>query len=503
MSRSNKEENKAADLRRFKLGGYGVLVCVIAIAIVVIVCLIVDALPSNVTKIDLSENDIYEVSEDTHKFLSEIDQSVDPDMKVKLFLVARKSQRDAAIDLFLRKYAKMSSVLSVDYIDPEAKPDFVKEYSKNELSENSIVAVSQIDGKALRGYAIDNYSLYEYAIYYNGELYSTMDFEEFSEFYNYYGALFDNGQLTYKYSAFNAETMLATAIDYVTADHLPTLYSLVGHGETPFTKLNYVPAFLAEDNVANKALDLSADTNIPSDCDVIIVNKPGSDITENEKTVLEAYLSSGGKLIVISGEGSSKYTRLMSVCASYGLEAIDAVVSDNESGYHFINDSSILTPKPGTHKICAAFAGYTVNAHNATAIKVNETEGITHTKLLTTSAKATYKLGEEEIEGSVPLAVIAEKKTDNGSSSVMLISCSDFASDEYLNYGNIFFFVGSAEYLTDKEVSVTMTAKSLAQDMINIENPTIIAVIGIVICVVIPLAFIIAGIVISVKRRKR
>lgn len=519
MFRSNKDENKAADLRRFKLGGYGVLVCVIAIAIVVIVCLIVDALPSNVTKIDLSENDIYEVSDDTEKFLADIDKSVDPDMKVKLYLVSRKSQRDTAIDLFLRKYAKMSGVLSVDYVDPEANPDFVKQYAENGLSENSVIAVSAKNGKTVRGYAIDNYSLYEYAIYYNGELYAQLSGDEFEYFYSMYGSYFESGELTYKV-AFTAETQLATAVDYVTAKTLPTIYSLEGHGEPDVNDISYFNDILKSDNISLSKINLATSGSIPEDCNAIAIIAPSADISSDELDTLKTYSENGGNIIFISFVGISKYPNLTKLCESFDLSSIDSAIIDPER--HYAYNETIIVPEIIAHEITASSLRLSIGLADAHGIEALTSAKCSITNLLETSDKA-YILQKkskddtvedetdadseyDKVTGKYCVAALSEKSLSDGKKSSFLWIASPYViADQFVEAfnGNGSFITGFAEYITGKESSVTMEAKSFSTDTINIESAVLILVIGAVICVVIPLAFIIAGIVISVKRRKR
>ena len=45
-------------------------------------------------------------------------------------------------------------------------------------------------------------------------------------------------------------------------------------------------------------VNLLMSTSVPDDCDLLIVNAVTSDLTEDEKTMLQLYLQQGGKVTV-------------------------------------------------------------------------------------------------------------------------------------------------------------------------------------------------------------
>ena len=73
--------------RRFKSGGYTVLVSVIVVLVVVAVNLFVGQLPTTVTKIDTTTQKLYTFSEQTEQLLKNLKDDV------TLTLVAGKRQR--------------------------------------------------------------------------------------------------------------------------------------------------------------------------------------------------------------------------------------------------------------------------------------------------------------------------------------------------------------------------------------------------------------------------
>ena len=61
-------------------------------------------------------------------------------------------------------------------------------------------------------------------------------------------------------------------------------------------------------------------TSVPDDCDLLIVNAVTSDLTEDEKTMLQLYLQQGGKVTVLLGETEGeKLPNLISILSEYGM----------------------------------------------------------------------------------------------------------------------------------------------------------------------------------------
>ncbi len=56
-------------------------------------------------------------------------------------------------------------------------------------------------------------------------------------------------------------------------------------------------------------VNLLMSTSVPDDCDLLIVNAVTSDLTEDEKTMLQLYLQQRGKVTVLLGETEGKSSR--------------------------------------------------------------------------------------------------------------------------------------------------------------------------------------------------
>lgn len=100
----------------------------------------------------------------------------------------------------LDRYAGLSSRIKVETKDPVLYPNFVSQYTSENLSENSVLVVGQNRSKA-----VDYYDIYQYS----------MDYSTYSS----------------SLSSFDGEGQITSAIAYVTAEDMPVVYTLAGHDE--------------------------------------------------------------------------------------------------------------------------------------------------------------------------------------------------------------------------------------------------------------------------------
>lgn len=111
----------------------------------------------------------------------------------------------------VNSYAELSDKLTVTKIDPGVNPNFVPQYTSEDVKSNSIIAVS--DKRTTVAAYNDFYR-------YNVDGYAEMSSEEFNEFsYSYYYQY----QSVPEYSMlFYGEQAITSAVSYVVADDIPS-----------------------------------------------------------------------------------------------------------------------------------------------------------------------------------------------------------------------------------------------------------------------------------------
>ena len=489
---------RESSLRSLRLGGYSIVLTIIVIAAVVILNLIVNSLPPQYTQIDLSGADVYQISEDSEKLAKELDTDI------TIYYVSTLANRNSQLHNFVQKYASMSDHIKIEYVDPEENPSFADKHGLTD--QNSLVVSSE-----LRSEAILYTDIYEYSEAIQQEYYST---------YYYYYMMYQDEQYAieniYSYDVFDADNEITSAIDYVTTDKLPVVYAITGHGEADISET--IISMLDYNNILVESLNLMT-SQIPENASMVVVNVPTSDITEAEKDTLIAYINGGGKVYTItdaSNYSPSEMPNLTAVANHCGMDSYDGVVLENNTSY-YSTYKYFLVPRLQSCKVTQSVdnvANVTIVMSRAHAItKLKDYDGaMTVSPILLTSEDA-YIIGADEtvrekqdsdVAGQFYLGAIAEDASTGGafvwySSSLI----GDDMSYYYVNYNNLYISAYSITENCDKPQAITIDSVALSTASNLTFTETDIIVWTAIIQIVIPLAVLVPGIVLWIRRRRR
>ncbi|MBO4413508.1 MAG: Gldg family protein [Clostridia bacterium] len=490
------KEKKIKNERAVKLGSVSLIGAAIVLAVVILVNVAVNVLPSRFTKYNLSQNGVYDISDATKALVSGVKD------KVSIYVVSETSAVDKVTLEYAKRLADLNSNIVCEQIDPNIKPLFVGNYTDETLdsSETSIIVANQSNG---RSKVVTQSEIY-YRMYTD---------QEVMMYYYYYGQEVDNP--TY----FDAENCLATAIDYVTTDKLPTVYYTSGHGETAidatFSKL------LEAENIVLKQITTLSSAMVPDDADVVIVNSPTYDFTENETATLSAYVDGGGKVILITNLGDAlssidlpniyAFTRSLGLDYGYSLVCegsasyyeqtqplVYAQVAENE--YTTGLQSNVRIIMPGAHEIIIsdeAIDGVTVSEMLTTSVQG-------YAKDLTTFAeksdsKDPYKKEDGDKEGKITIGAVASK----GDGSLLWFSSDMMLNGNYASrYANVAYMMSVITKLSGKTTVATASAKALQVEALNVSEGSSNTW-GIILIGVVPLILLAAGIIIWYRRKVR
>lgn len=485
--------NINAKKRSLKLGGYSVIVTAVVIAIVIVVNLAVRLLPTRYTKYSTSTVGLYDISETSRGILSKVKD------KISIYVVSDPSYTDEVTREYVAKYAGLNSNISWSTVDPAVKPGFLKEYTSESLSsqQTHLVLVNKNNGRSR-------------VIPYTDIYYQKYTQQELLYYQMYYGSVPDNP--TY----FNIEQQLTSAVDYLTAEKLPTVYYITGHGETALDST--VTGLIGAENIDLAELPLLTKGSVPDDADAVIINAATKDFTEDEIRALEAYTAKGGNVLMTSFYNSElkerNLTNLYGFAKSLGLEYKDVKVY--EGGGKFVQSPDNILPTLVDKKYSSAIGNNTyllMVQCNAITLAKTAPEGVTLTELLTTSVlgfaktevtKETKSEKEEgDEEGTFVLGAMAEKTVDGKTSKLVWLASPVLLDGRSLSYySNISYFMAILTDLCEKESSVTINAKSLQIEALTVSEASA-NLWGIILIAVIPLAVLVTGFVIWNRRIKR
>ena len=276
---------------------------------------------------------------------------------------------------------------------------------------------------------------------------------------------------------------------------------------------------LAAQNIETEPLSLLSGP-VPEDCALLIIHCPATDFAGPEGAVdeigfLQAYLDGGGK-VLLTTDAYYSTPRLDAVMAGFGLARVDGLVVEGDAGHSLYGYSYYLLPDYAASSGSTALDGLDLTApvllQMAQGIAITPTDGITAGPLLTTSDAAYSKAAgygmttadreEGDLDGPFDLAVWAE--SDSTGAQVIWIGCSNM--DDDLLYqsipGNCDFLVGCAASLTGQSSGILIESKALEADQLVIPARTAAAV-GLVFLALVPAGLLVAGAVVTIRRRRR
>ncbi len=486
-----------------KHGSYRAGMSAIACAAVVLVNLIAANLPSQYLKYDVSEQKLFTTGEQTAEILEALDEDV------TLYLIAQQGSEDTTLLELLERYEGLSGHITVETRDPVLYPNFVSQYTDENLSENSVIVVGQE-----RSRAVDFYDIYGYSV----------DYSTYSS----------------SLDSFDGEGQITSAIDYVTAEEIPVLYTLEGHDEASLSAT--LTASIEKENIEIRSLSLLTSEAVPEDARILLIYGPLSDISAEEKEKITAYLDRGGQVIYLLGYTDQETPNLDALLAEYGITLTDGLVMEGSSDHYLPNYPYYLLPD-------ISYSDYTADVSSRYVLlpfsqgmteagsEAEETDdSLSYESLLTTSAEAYSKtnlesenmeMEEGDIAGPFDLGVVAakavaqeegtEEETDatedadaaesgEENEAKLIVFASETLLDEQVDAmvsgGNSTLFLNVLSQLADHESTVSIEAKSLAVSWLTVTAGSAIFW-GLITVLVLPLFLLCLGGVIWFQRRKR
>ena len=470
--------------RSWRAGGYSVFAAVIVAAIAVVANLAVSALPASMTQLDMTDNQLYSISQGTEQILAALDRDVD------IYWLVQDGYENPTMEQVLMKYAEFDRV-TVTQVDPVRYPGFAAGYTDASVTDNSVLVVC-----GERSMYIPYSDVWTYS-----------DFETYSYYMTYYGSEY--------LDVFAGEGKITSAIGYVTSDELPVMYYLTGHGETGVS--DSVLDAITLENIETVSLSLLTEGAVPADCNLLAIFGPVSDLSARELELIRDYADQGGQLLITTAYTAERLPNFSALLADFGLELIGGYVMETDSRYFSYGYIDLVIPTIGEHEITAPLTqgeGYAVLMPDAQAIGAAAANpDITVTALLTSSPTSYikqnvegltgYDWAEGDRTGSFLLAAAGENETTGarltvfGSTRFMEADFSDMVSG-----ANLDLFLNAVDWLCEHEDSISIHPKLLTGDYLTFDGGAARAL-QVALVIVVPVLFLAAGVGIFIRRRRR
>ena len=463
--------------KKLKYGTMSTVLTVLFIVMVFVVNILVGFLGQKVNMdIDLTANQLYDISADTKDYVKSMDQ------KVEITICTPEDQFNQVTLKILKKYDQMSDNISFRAVDINLDPSFAQNYQGESLSKNSIIVSCG-----------DRYKVLSYT-----------DLYTFSQ---------DSGQVT----SVKAEQKLTSAIMYVTSDTVSVAYFTEGHDE--YVDSTY-QQLCKDNNLQVESLNL-ATQEISADAEYLIIFGPQRDFTVEELAKLDEFADAGERNILIYLDASTpELPNLFAYMEEWGISPKTGVVLDDTYAYGQVTNviasyadseitsglsGSVMTVMPGarpmellfeTGNSCETFA--ILNSYDTAYMKGGE---------LTEDTLASREDGD--IEGPFLLAAGSTKSYSGvntlRSTNMLVFGSAVMATNTTLSitsFGNMDVAANALLYKRTAGDQFVITPKYFDDTSLTVTAGQA-RMLTILFIVLVPLALLVIGIVVWIRRKNR
>lgn len=445
------------------------------------------------TKIDLTKDSVNELSEAT---LDLLDTLSDSNKLINIYYLKNENDENVYIRDTINNFASRCGNINYETIYYVKDPAFIRRYGTDAqgLYEGSLIVEStDNEGNLIK--------------------YRPISYMDMVEYDNQYGV-----------TGFKLESRLTNAIHYVTSDETAKAYFAVGHGE-PDTSV--MKSALAAQNIEAQDFDIKTGA-VPSDADVLFITSPYYDFTPQEIDEIDRYLDGGGNLCVAIDVGVT-LPALESYFAEWGLKFEFDVVGEGASEYRSGIDTAgyYFYAQGANHAVNKDFTDDNLGLFvpGARSITVSDVSGIDNSVLLYTSQSgfasaitSEMQISEETESGSYNVAQLLEKPVGEnydktarvlavGSPGIWGVTSSgDYyaaAAMEQQSLANRAFLLGSVSYMSGIEDStILIDTKDISVELLTLTQQQQ-RIYTIALSLALPLAALLLGLVVWLKRKNR
>ncbi len=529
------KEKKPFNKKKLKYGTLATVITVIFIAVVVVVNLIAGNLTTRKDlKLDLTKDQLYEVSQDTIDYVKSIKSDVEIAVMAKESNFTTGSTYIKMVLETLKKYEQNSEHVEINFYDVASNPDVITKFSKyynGEISEGKIVIAS---GERVKVLDINSLFVIESDNYGNSNITGYKGEQELTS------AIMSVTDLNPVRVAFASKSNGSAIYHSDNSTSIAVLYSLMSKNGYEITEI-----------------DIMTDEIAAEDYDMLVVPAPIYDLSEDSIDKLDKFMYNDGNLdkdmVYVADVYQYATPNIDAFLEVWGIDVGDSVVYESDSSRsQYVTISNGVIDAPIVSIGDAAYSEGLSNTKLPIAVpRSRPVEALfdanvdrTVTALLTTSDSAyLYPLemqsleeakakaeavenGEEttEAETEAPTEFdpdAAEKSTHNvmavatktnidsnneaHTNNIMVIGGTAML-DQYLTYANTYnnaeFLINAVNKMCGKESGMIIAEKNLSIQRIDITTSQIKNIKNIVMFII-PLIVVAAGVVVYLRRKNR
>ncbi len=464
----------------------------VSIIIAAFICLNIFMHNLELTPIDLSQEKLFTLSEESKDKVRNINKDVN------IYFIEYTSD-NPSVELS-KQYHSVNDKIKTEIVTAESRPDLVQKYGIQSGSQGIILECGE------KSKVLTDNDLYTYDM----TTYETINI---------------------------AEEKLTSSILTVTSEKIPKLYFLEGYSSYSLAQqMNYLGIFLQNEINEVKQLNILSTGKVPDDCDSLIICTPEKDFDEIAANAIIDYINSGRNILWLNSAVTKNQDlpNVNRVLAMYGVKPfeIGTILETDEkkmvaqTPYIIFPNISYSVP---TKSIYNTEGVIFINATKINTLSDEELSNLNVSKqvLLSTSSKSFFRSDfsiqtvsktEKDVEGEFVVGAelvktISEANEEEGKSAVkskmIILGDNNFITDYPIGNGNSpvirlaknkDLILNSMAYLVDREEDITVrkstgtVAYTATEQQDSIIKVVIFGVPGIII---------LAGIIVWIIRRRR
>lgn len=453
---------------------------------------------ANIDSVDVTTEQIYSLTDESKELISKVDLNVN--------IVLLNYDKDDRAAIVANKYKKVNEKIDSVCINYWENPTELMQYGITDDTTQIIIIYSALRQKQL----------------YNSDLaaYNTLNSQEMDV----------------------TEQRLTNAILDVTKSSVQDICFVKGNGEYGIETEQQGLLKIGK-SIENEAYNVSSinleNEDIPSACKVLVFANPSVDFSDKETSKIQKYIENGGNILWMqdpykqANENYSpeKMKNVKKILANYGIDFSEGVVLESDTEYVYYGDQNYSVPGLAYNdivkdiysdgRVVTYLPGRIENVSNE---KMKEL-GVTYEAFMKSSEASYYKKDfdnktytrkDEDEAGSYRIGEVLTKKMGD-KKSVMIAYASAYSFTNYSTKitvngyekavvplgltNNRDLILNSVAFLTGEQDEVR-TRKATTGVLFDKASDSSIRLVFIV-CMGVPVVIVIAGIIITIVRKKR
>ncbi|MBP5495113.1 MAG: Gldg family protein [Lachnospiraceae bacterium] len=438
-------------------------------------------IPTKYTEFDITKNGWYKITDESKKVLDTLNEDV------TIYVISSEEEVDNTVKHYINSYDSYSKRVKVVYRPTSEYPEFAANFTNSALYYSSLIITM---GDQFR--VIDYYDMFEYSV--------------------------DYSTYTQNITGIDVEGQITAAISsMIHGDNQVKIYCMSGHDELALPQ--YITDSLTKVGYSFTELYLYGKA-VPDDCDILVINGPRSDLDTLDIESIKTYVNKGGKVIMTTATEDSKCTNYDEFIKWLGVEVTEGTVLEGDYRYMLSADdptwilavpeySSPYTISDKKMNILCYARGlkysYEDIPADTTITDIFVSSSSAYAKSVFSEAGISKEDGDEEGPFSLGVYLTKNNSATGETAEVVILGSGAFLYDQIdsiVSHGNSDLFIDASKKLVDNSLVTTIPVKELTYDQIVVSMSMVFFYVA-VYCVIAPLAFIIAGFVILIIRRRK